>query len=143
MQDSTPRIEESSTGIRAAIAVKAVIEDGNGNILVLLRSRGTGADNLWSLPGGGLESGEDPETGVRREILEETRLQVGDCSVFHIKSYLAHGEPRLVIGFRCRALPGTLTLNWEHTDSRWTTRATALGMDLSPDARTLLERYPV
>ena len=29
---------------------------------------------IWIAPGGGLEAGEDPETGLRRELLEETGL---------------------------------------------------------------------
>lgn len=30
----------------------------------------------WTLPGGGIELGEEPALGVRREVLEETGLEV-------------------------------------------------------------------
>jgi 8-oxo-dGTP diphosphatase len=32
------------------------------------------SDGMWTLPGGGLEFGEDPDTGVLRELSEETGL---------------------------------------------------------------------
>lgn len=31
---------------------------------------------IWLAPGGGLEPGEDPKTGLIREVSEETRLQI-------------------------------------------------------------------
>ena len=46
------------------------------------------ADELWTLPGGGLDHGEDPRTAVLREIREETGLaaQVSETS----RVYSAH-----------------------------------------------------
>jgi 8-oxo-dGTP pyrophosphatase MutT (NUDIX family) len=51
--------------------------DPEGRLLLQLRDAHapTGA-NQWSVPGGGIELGEDPEAGARREVLEETGLQV-------------------------------------------------------------------
>jgi 8-oxo-dGTP diphosphatase len=46
----------------------------NGSVL-LARFVGDGS-GLWTLPGGGLEAGEDPPTAAMREIMEETGYQV-------------------------------------------------------------------
>jgi ADP-ribose pyrophosphatase YjhB (NUDIX family) len=49
----------------------AIITDGNGKMCFIKRK-----DNgKWSLPGGHIEEGEDTETAIRREVLEETGLK--------------------------------------------------------------------
>lgn len=53
------------------ISVKAIIKDGEGHLL-LLREK----DGSWEFAGGGLEHGEDPRTGLARELEEETSLHV-------------------------------------------------------------------
>lgn len=52
------------------IAAYAVITDGEGNILLShwVRDRAS----AWTLPGGGMEIGEQPDGCVRREVREET-----------------------------------------------------------------------
>jgi len=54
------------------VAAYAVIER-RGKILLTHWRRGS--LHGWTLPGGGIESGEDPRDAVVREILEETGLQ--------------------------------------------------------------------
>lgn len=48
------------------VSVKALIRDGSGKVLVVKENQET-----WSLPGGGLDHGELPEDGLRRELEEE------------------------------------------------------------------------
>lgn len=48
------------------VSVKALIKDTDGSVLVVKENQDT-----WSLPGGGLDHGEKPEDGVRRELKEE------------------------------------------------------------------------
>ncbi|HEX6271208.1 MAG TPA: NUDIX hydrolase [Anaerolineales bacterium] len=65
------------TGIvrpRFRVAVAAIIFDDKG--FLLLCEHTYRKFHPWGLPGGGLEHGEDPEDGVRREVREETGLDV-------------------------------------------------------------------
>jgi ADP-ribose pyrophosphatase YjhB (NUDIX family) len=56
-------------------AARAIVLDPDDRILlVLFRSPETG-EEWWATPGGGLELGEAPETGLRRELTEETGLE--------------------------------------------------------------------
>ena len=53
------------------VSVKALVIGENGKFLLARESDGT-----WDMLGGGLEHGEDPVVALRREIQEETGLQV-------------------------------------------------------------------
>ncbi|MCX6807439.1 MAG: NUDIX domain-containing protein [Patescibacteria group bacterium] len=57
-------------------AVRAVIFNDKGEIAILNVSK----RNYHKLPGGGIEAGEDIETALRREVLEETgsHIQITD-----------------------------------------------------------------
>uniref|UniRef100_A0AAU2JVN6 NUDIX domain-containing protein n=1 Tax=Streptomyces sp. NBC_00049 TaxID=2903617 RepID=A0AAU2JVN6_9ACTN len=55
-----------------------IVRDG---CVLMVRERGEGLSGrhdgpeYWTLPGGGLEDGEEPEAAVRREVAEETGLR--------------------------------------------------------------------
>ncbi len=67
---------------RPLIGIGAVILDGDR---VLLAQRGKEPlKGWWSLPGGLLEIGESLENGIRREVLEETGLEVRPAGVVEI-----------------------------------------------------------
>ena len=65
------------------VAAYAVIIDADDRILLAHWNEGRRA--AWTLPGGGLESGEDPEHAARREVREETgyRVTVGELLGIH------------------------------------------------------------
>lgn len=72
-------------GERPIVGVGAIIID-NGGIVMVRRGRGP-AEGLWSLPGGRVEQGELVEDALRREVKEETGLDVeitGFAGVFEI-----------------------------------------------------------
>ena len=60
------------------MAVGAVIEDGKGRILLVRHKpeRGGFWQGKWICPGGELEIGEEIGSGIKREIKEETNLEI-------------------------------------------------------------------
>jgi len=60
------------------IGVGAVIEDGAGRILLVkhVPERGGFWQGKWICPGGELELGETIEEGIKREVKEETQLEI-------------------------------------------------------------------
>ncbi|MBI4288601.1 MAG: NUDIX domain-containing protein [Chloroflexi bacterium] len=60
------------------VAVGAVIEDRQGGVLLVkhVPQRGGFWQGKWICPGGRLEWGESIEDGIRREVREETNLEV-------------------------------------------------------------------
>ena len=72
---------------RQRVAAYAVIIR-DGRILLSRLSPSITSEELWTLPGGGLDHGEDPRDAVIREIYEETGLHavVGETA----RVYSAH-----------------------------------------------------
>jgi len=66
------------SGNQIMIGVGAVIEDGLDRILLIkhIPERGGFWQGKWICPGGELELGETIEEGIRREVREETQLEI-------------------------------------------------------------------
>jgi ADP-ribose pyrophosphatase YjhB (NUDIX family) len=60
------------------VAVGAVIEDDKGRILLVKHKKERGGywQGKWICPGGELGVGEDIEEGIKREVKEETNLEI-------------------------------------------------------------------
>jgi len=54
----------------------AVIDDGQGRVLISQRPGHVHQGGLWEFPGGKLEAGETPEAGLKRELHEELGIAV-------------------------------------------------------------------
>ncbi len=92
---------------------QAVIVDGD-RVLLAVRSDLWG----WELPGGAVERGESPEEAVRREVREETGLDV--AVERRVGRYVRTGfRPHTALVFRCRVVGGELHTNWEALCARW------------------------
>ncbi len=86
-----------------------IFEDGK----ILLVERGKEPlKGYWSIPGGIVETGEKLEEGIRREVAEETGLDVEPYSMFEIFERIipdAEGKPEyhyVLIDYLCRRLSG-------------------------------------
>lgn len=84
-----------------------------GRILLCRMSDRVPADaGLWTLPGGGLDFGEDPAEAMVREVFEETGLHVRPRDIAGIDSVRFEEEARTLHGirilYRTELLGGTL-----------------------------------
>jgi ADP-ribose pyrophosphatase YjhB (NUDIX family) len=110
------------------VGVGAVVLDPEQRVLLVRR----GQEPLlgeWSLPGGALELGERLEDGVRREVREETGLDVEPVEIVAVFDHILHAsdDPARVrfhyvlVDYRCRVLAGSLQSATDATEARWAT----------------------
>src|SRR5438034_6923741 len=101
-----------STEARFRVGVFALIfEDGH----VLLAHRRD--IDWWNLPGGGMEHGETVEEAVRREVREETGLEVE--VKYLVGVYSKPQKQEVVLAFSCRVRGGVLTATEESRQCRY------------------------
>ena len=65
------------------VGAVAVLVDGEGQVLLQQRKHPEGR---WAFPGGLMELGESGEATARREVFEETSLEVGDLRLLNAYS---------------------------------------------------------
>jgi ADP-ribose pyrophosphatase YjhB (NUDIX family) len=106
--------EAQSTPLHS-VSVAGVVVREDGRLLAIRR-----ADNgTWELPGGVLELDEAPETGVAREVLEETGIHVEVDQLTGVYKNTSRGIVALV--FRCKPSGGTERTSSESTAVDWLT----------------------
>jgi len=107
---------------RHSVSVAGVIFDDHGRVLAIRRRD----NNQWQPPGGVLELGETFEEGVRREVLEETGMQVRVGRLTGVYKNMNLGVVALV--FRCTAVGGTPQATDESREVQWLDFADAIAL---------------
>ncbi|HEY3320212.1 MAG TPA: NUDIX hydrolase [Planctomycetota bacterium] len=140
---------------QTTIILSGALFSAEGKLLLLRR-----ADNQqWELPGGTLEFGEPPETGLARCFSETTDLDVsadrslGAWSTTEQQALLDSGAAGQAssgtlchvvhIDYTVRLMGALLTVDIDrerHTEFAWLTRDAALERADSPALRTALQR---
>ncbi|HSK72087.1 MAG TPA: NUDIX hydrolase [Pyrinomonadaceae bacterium] len=72
------------------VSAAAIVLNEKGEVLLLdhvFRSQLS-----WGLPGGFIEHGESPEEGIRREIYEETGLELENLGILRVRTINRHIE---------------------------------------------------
>lgn len=107
----------SSETPRHSVSVAAAIIDDQDRVLAIQR-RDNGA---WEPPGGVLELGEAISDGLRREVREETGLDIEPERLTGVYKNMTRGIVALV--FRCVISGGQLASNGEAEAFRWLSQA--------------------
>ena len=100
----------------------------------------------WSLPGGALELGESLDAGVRREVREETGLEVLPLRVFEIFERIirdASGEPEyhyVLIDYVCRVTGGTLQAGDDVCAVKWVERDALKELQITEGTLAVIEK---
>ena len=129
---------------RPYLGVGALIFE-DGNLLIVERAKEP-LKGYWSIPGGILETGEKLEEGIRREVLEETGLEVEPLSVFEIFERIipdAEGKPEyhyVLIDYLCRAVGGHLAAASDVSGVAWVSQQNLSRYRLTEGTLAVIER---
>ncbi len=108
-------------------AMKAVIVYKKKALIVKRTKNNKIGSGIWEFVGGKLEFGEDLISGLRREIMEETGLEVAVEKLLFASSFKTHDYRQVVIiNYLCRSNTDRVTLSGEHTDYLWADKAALL-----------------
>jgi 8-oxo-dGTP diphosphatase len=98
---------------RHSVSVAGIITDNHGRALLIQRRD----NHHWEPPGGVLELAESIHDGLRREVREETGLDVEPITLTGVYKNVTRGIVALV--FRCKVTGGDLITNDEVAAFRW------------------------
>ena len=106
------------------IGVGAVVWDARDEILLIRRGKPPRL-NEWSIPGGHLEWGETLVDGARREVREETGVEVEITGLIDAVDSIEHDESGVtvrhyvLINFAARLISGELKAGSDALEARW------------------------
>jgi 8-oxo-dGTP diphosphatase len=125
------------------VAVRAIITNDEGKVLILKRSNTSYGLGLWNLPGGKIDFEQKAIEAVTREIEEETMLKTASASfLFYMDNLPGKGTDLhfVTLFFECRCT-GSLSINDESSEYRWIDQKDIETYELAFEHDTALRRY--
>jgi 8-oxo-dGTP diphosphatase len=128
---------------RPLVGVGAVVLSAAGDVL-LVKRRHEPLAGQWSLPGGMLELGESLETGVARELLEETGLHVSVGPVVEVFDRILfddEGKVRyhfVLVDYLCRVRGGELAAGSDVEAAAWVHPSAMEAQHMTEKARAVI-----
>jgi 8-oxo-dGTP diphosphatase len=97
----------------------------------------------WSIPGGMVELGESLVEGVRREVREETGLEVEPLEVLCVFDRIQKNGSRIqyhyvIVDYVCRRTGGRLKSGSDVLDARWVEREDLIRYRVTPKAASVI-----
>ncbi len=124
------------------VGQKAFIKKGD-EVLVL-------ADSRWRVdyPGGKIQEHEtDLIESLKREVMEETGLEINVGEPFATWNYIIPSEHRLagnklfLVGYKCDYVSGEVKMSDEHSNFSWVTKDNYKKLDDGNTYFKILEKY--
>jgi 8-oxo-dGTP diphosphatase len=123
---------------RFTVTAGAVVRDERERVLLLRHTLRKGSG--WGIPGGFMVAGEQPEEAVRRELLEETGLELQSVELAFVRTLKSVRQVEVIFraSLRAEAIEG-MEKNFEIEGAEWFA-TDALPQSLSRDQRRVIAR---
>ncbi len=124
-------------------AVVGAIIFNKSNEVLLIRSSGK-FGSQWIVPGGKIDWGESIEPALRREIKEETNLDITDISFKGVRELIEPSRHFIFLEHTCRTVnENDVVLNSESTEFGWFNKQGLGKLDIARPTVELLNRCGV
>ncbi len=117
-----------------------------GDQILLVERGGEPLKGYWSIPGGIVETGERLAEGVRREVREETGLEIETLSMFEIFERIitdAEGKTEyhyVLIDYLCRVTGGKLQPASDVSRAAWVVQPDLRNYTMTEGTLEVIER---
>ena len=131
------------------VGVGVLIQDGDRYLLIKRASEPDAG--LWSVPGGMVELGERAAEAAKREVMEETGLDVEIVEVLGVVDKIVEGDGDrikfhfVIVDYLAHPVGGSLEASSDALDARWVKAEDFRDSEMSPTLVELLKRiglYP-
>jgi ADP-ribose pyrophosphatase YjhB (NUDIX family) len=127
-----------TTGSVSPLVGVGVVILEEDRILLVRRGRDPGR-GLWAVPGGKVELGEEMKSAARREVAEETGLDVRIGEVLWVGEVIEPEHHIVLIDFAGEVVGGDLQRGDDADEVRWVPLDEASGMPLTKTMYDLLD----
>ena len=134
--------------MRTRVIVSAIIENDKGEILIGKKHSNKGVYlDAWHIPGGGIKEGERIEEGLKREIKEETNLEITDIQPIHFSDdttariqYCNTEEIQMTfLECKCKAKTENLSPSDDLETLKWIPKDEIKNYNLTPPGKKLFK----
>lgn len=129
------------------VAVKALIPRHEGEVLLVRRSPIPGSANplRYNPPGGAIQPGETLLAALKREVLEETTLEITVDGIVGIRQWEAPRHKAAYVGifFACRLIssPAVICLNDENCEYIWADSTSITSLPLMDSSAGMVKEF--
>ena len=113
---------------------------------LLIRRGSAPLEGEWSIPGGMLEVGETILDGVKRELLEETAIEVKVLDLIEVFERVTRDEAGklkyhfVILDYLCEAVRGEAQAGSDVTDVAWARETELSEYSLTPTATRVIKK---
>lgn len=135
-------VSRSEKGVKRPISTVGALLHREGKVLLVKTHKW---NHSWGIPGGKIRRSESSLDALKREMREETGLEIKEPRFICVQDCIDSPEfikPAhfLLLNYLAEALPGEVVLNEEAEEYRWLDLEDCLNLDLNGATRFLIEQ---
>ena len=116
------------------VSIKALIIDGN-KILCLKNER-----NEWDFPGGKINFDEDIEEGLKREVKEETNLDIKNLKILKPFNLKFNAVPVFIVVYSAEiSCNSSVLVSYEHSEYNFFSKAELKNLNIPQEYKDLIK----